>query len=125
MKQAPNKHFLHCYQTGFRICDPPTTPPISVKRKLDSVQHRAAKIIIGAVSSTNNEKAEQECGLPPLESRRKLATIKFTNKLRSYGLDHISRRVLINGSILQGSKDLRLSNLIVKSEKNSIWIIPP
>ncbi|GFW65982.1 probable RNA-directed DNA polymerase from transposon BS [Trichonephila clavipes] len=45
------------------------------------------------VSSTNNEKAEQECGLPPLESRRKLATIKFTNKLRSYGLDHISRRV--------------------------------
>ncbi|GFW36384.1 RNase H domain-containing protein [Trichonephila clavipes] len=70
-----------------------TTASISVKRKLDSVQHRAAKIIIGAVSSTNNEKAEQECGLPPLESRRKLATIKFTNKLRSYGLDHISRRV--------------------------------
>ncbi|GFS78309.1 hypothetical protein TNCV_3172411 [Trichonephila clavipes] len=32
---------------------------------------------------------------------------------------------LINGSILQGSKDLRLSNLIVNSEKNSIWIIPP
>ncbi|GFU82191.1 hypothetical protein TNCV_4466421 [Trichonephila clavipes] len=32
---------------------------------------------------------------------------------------------LINGSILQGSKDLRLSNLIVKSEKNSIWNIPP
>ncbi|GFX18126.1 ribonuclease H [Trichonephila clavipes] len=31
---------------------------------------------------------------------------------------------LINGSILQGSKDLRLSNLIVKSEKNSIWNIP-
>ncbi|GFT16176.1 hypothetical protein TNCV_613151 [Trichonephila clavipes] len=32
---------------------------------------------------------------------------------------------LINGSILQGSKDLRFSNLIVKSEKNSIWNIPP
>ncbi|GFW91903.1 reverse transcriptase domain-containing protein [Trichonephila clavipes] len=47
-----------------------TPASISVKRKLDSVQHRAAKIIIGAVSSTNNEKAEQECGLPPLESRR-------------------------------------------------------
>ncbi|GFU71269.1 uncharacterized protein TNCV_3782541 [Trichonephila clavipes] len=59
-----------------------TPVSISVKRKLDSVQHRAAKIIIGAVTSTNNEKAEQECGLPPLESRRKLATIKFTNKLR-------------------------------------------
>ncbi|GFV84530.1 RNase H domain-containing protein [Trichonephila clavipes] len=65
-----------------------TPASISVKRKLDSVQHRSAKIIIGAVSSTNNEKAEQECGLPPLESRRKLATIKFTNKLRSYGAPH-------------------------------------
>ncbi|GFS80474.1 uncharacterized protein TNCV_3448731 [Trichonephila clavipes] len=32
---------------------------------------------------------------------------------------------LINESILQGSKDLRLSYLIVKSEKNSIWNIPP
>ncbi|GFX87601.1 RNase H domain-containing protein [Trichonephila clavipes] len=31
---------------------------------------------------------------------------------------------LINGSILKGSKDLRLSNLIEKSE-NSIWNIPP
>ncbi|GFW08461.1 probable RNA-directed DNA polymerase from transposon BS [Trichonephila clavipes] len=64
-----------------------TPASFSVKRKLDSVQHRAAQIIIGAVSSTNNEKAEQECGLPPLESRRKLATIKFTNKLRSYELN--------------------------------------
>ncbi|GFW39254.1 reverse transcriptase domain-containing protein [Trichonephila clavipes] len=70
-----------------------TPASISVKRKLDSVQHRAAKIIIGAVSSTNDEKAEQKCGLPPLESRRKLVTIKFTNKLCSYGFDHISRRV--------------------------------
>ncbi|GFW48312.1 RNase H domain-containing protein [Trichonephila clavipes] len=64
---------------------------ISVKRKLDSVQHRASKIIIGAVSSTHNEK----------------------------------KSFLISGSILQGSKDLRLSNLIVKSENNSIWNIPP
>ncbi|GFV90115.1 RNase H domain-containing protein [Trichonephila clavipes] len=70
-----------------------TPASISVKRKLDSVQHSAAKIIIGAVSSTSNEKAEQESGLPPLESMRKLATIKLTNKLRSYGLDHMSRRV--------------------------------
>ncbi|GFX87602.1 probable RNA-directed DNA polymerase from transposon BS [Trichonephila clavipes] len=52
-----------------------TPASISVKRKLDSVQHRVAKIIIGAVSSTNNEKAEQECSLPPLESRRNLAPI--------------------------------------------------
>ncbi|GFW24872.1 hypothetical protein TNCV_2036001 [Trichonephila clavipes] len=65
------------------------------------------------------KKAEQECGLPPLESRRKLATIKFTNKLRSYGLDHISRRVFDKWKHSTGSKDLRLSNLIVKSKKNS------
>ncbi|GFV66568.1 reverse transcriptase domain-containing protein [Trichonephila clavipes] len=101
-----------------------TPASISVKRKLDSVQHRAAKIIIGAVSSTNNEKAEQECGLPPLESRRKLATIKFTNKLRSYGLDHISRRVfdkwkhstrLKRSSTLQLDREIRKELNLVHS----------
>ncbi|GFX04593.1 RNase H domain-containing protein [Trichonephila clavipes] len=80
------------YNRRIEYATPIWTPAsISVKRKLDSVQHRAAKIIIGAVSSTNNEKAEQECGLPPLESRRKLATIKFTNKLRSYGAPHSNK----------------------------------
>ncbi|GFX97814.1 RNase H domain-containing protein [Trichonephila clavipes] len=77
----------------------------------------AAKIIIGAVSSTNNEKAEQECGLPPLESRRKLATIKFTNKLRSYGLDHISRRVFDkwkHSTRLKRSSTLQLDSEIRK-----------
>ncbi|GFV73581.1 RNA-directed DNA polymerase from mobile element jockey [Trichonephila clavipes] len=94
-----------------------TPASISVKRKLDSVQHRAAKIIIGAVSSTNNEKAEQECGLPPLESRRKPATIKFTNKLRSYGLDHISRRVFDkwkHSTRLKRSSTLQLDSEIRK-----------
>ncbi|GFX72157.1 probable RNA-directed DNA polymerase from transposon BS [Trichonephila clavipes] len=94
-----------------------TPASISVKRKLDSVQDRAAKIIIGAVSSTNNEKAEQECGLPPLESRRKLATIKFTNKLRSYGLDHISRRVFDkwkHSTRLKRSSTLQLDSEIRK-----------
>ncbi|GFX84225.1 reverse transcriptase domain-containing protein [Trichonephila clavipes] len=94
-----------------------TPASISVKRKLDSVQHRAAKIIIGAVSSTNNEKAEQECGLPPLESRRKLATIKFTNKLHSYGLDHISRRVFDkwkHSTRLKRSSTLQLDSEIRK-----------
>ncbi|GFW26480.1 RNase H domain-containing protein [Trichonephila clavipes] len=94
-----------------------TPASISVKRKLDSVQHRAVKIIIGAVSSTNNEKAEQECGLPPLESRRKLATIKFTNKLRSYGLDHISRRVFDkwkHSTRLKRSSTLQLDSEIRK-----------
>ncbi|GFU73791.1 probable RNA-directed DNA polymerase from transposon BS [Trichonephila clavipes] len=66
---------------------------VSSKQKLDSIQHRASKIIIGAVSSTNNEKAEREWGLPPLECRRNLATVEFTNKLRCYKEDHISTRV--------------------------------
>ncbi|GFV01516.1 probable RNA-directed DNA polymerase from transposon BS [Trichonephila clavipes] len=94
-----------------------TPASFSVKRKLDSVQHRAAKIIIGAVSSTNNEKAEQECDLPPLESRRKLATIKFTNKLRSSGLDHISRKVFDkwkHSTRLKRSSTLQLDSEIRK-----------
>ncbi|GFW54859.1 hypothetical protein TNCV_2654981 [Trichonephila clavipes] len=35
----------------------------STKEKLDSVQNRASKIVIGEVSSTNNKKAGQECSL--------------------------------------------------------------
>ncbi|GFV74047.1 reverse transcriptase domain-containing protein [Trichonephila clavipes] len=96
------------------ICTPAS---ISVKRKLGFVQHRAAKIIIGAVSSTNNEKAEQEGDLPPLESRCNLATIKFINKLRSYGLDHIPRRVFDkwkNSTRLTRSSTFQLDSKIRK-----------
>ncbi|GFW14586.1 RNase H domain-containing protein [Trichonephila clavipes] len=83
--QTLKRTFCTVFRPVLEYATPIWTPAsITVKRKLDSVQHTAAKIIIGAVSSTNNEKAEQECGLPPLESRRKLATIKFTNKLRSH-----------------------------------------
>ncbi|GFX61849.1 probable RNA-directed DNA polymerase from transposon BS [Trichonephila clavipes] len=90
---------------------------ISSKQKLDSIQHRASKIIIGVVSSTNNEKAEKECGLPPLECRRNLATVKVTNKLRCYKEDHISTRVfnewtytkrLKRSSKLQLDEDIRI-----------------
>ncbi|GIY42996.1 hypothetical protein CEXT_253231 [Caerostris extrusa] len=35
----------------------------------------------------------RECSLSPLENRRSLATIKFTNILRSNNMDHISARV--------------------------------
>ncbi|GFS78214.1 RNase H domain-containing protein [Trichonephila clavipes] len=98
---------------------PQSVAPASVssKQKLDSIQHRASKIIIGAVSSTNNEKAERECGLPPLECRRNLATVKFTNKLRCYKEDHISTRVfnewsytkrLKRSSMLQLDEDIRI-----------------
>ncbi|GFS58849.1 probable RNA-directed DNA polymerase from transposon BS [Trichonephila clavipes] len=103
-----------------------TSASISFKRKLDSVQHRAAKIIIGAVSSTNDEKAEQECGLPRLESRRNLATIKFTKKLRLYDLGHISRRVfdkLKHSTRLKRSSTLHLDSEIreeLKMEHSSL-----
>ncbi|GFV26895.1 hypothetical protein TNCV_2615211 [Trichonephila clavipes] len=87
------------------------------KWKLDPVQHRAVKIIIEDVSSTKKEKAEQECGLPPLESRLNLATIKFTNKLRAYVLDHISRRGIDkwkHSTRLKRSSTLQLNSKIRK-----------
>ncbi|GFV05538.1 RNase H domain-containing protein [Trichonephila clavipes] len=113
-----SKNISAKYWSVLEYATPIWTPAsISVKRKFDSVQHRAAKIIIEAVSSTNNEKAEQECGLPPLEIRRKLATIKFTNELRSYGLDHISRRVFVkwkHSTRLKRSSTLQLDSEIRK-----------
>ncbi|GFT93024.1 reverse transcriptase domain-containing protein, partial [Trichonephila clavipes] len=110
--------FCTVIRPGLEYATPIWTPAsISVKQKLDSVQHRAAKIIIGAVPSTNNEMAEQECGQPPLESRRNLAAIKFTNKLRSYDLDYISRRVFDkwnHSTRLKRSSTLQLDSEIRK-----------
>lgn len=89
----------------------------SSKNKVDNVQYRASKIIIGAVSSTNNIKAESECGLTSLESRRKLATIKFTNKIRSLTDLHVSNKTfkawngktrLKRSSTLQFDKEIRM-----------------
>ncbi|GFT27507.1 hypothetical protein TNCV_1275981 [Trichonephila clavipes] len=60
------------------------------KEKIASIKCTASKIIIGTVSSTSNVKEENECGLPSLERRRKLATIKFTNKIRSCHEQHTS-----------------------------------
>ncbi|GIY07153.1 hypothetical protein CEXT_791611, partial [Caerostris extrusa] len=66
--------------------------------------------------STNNNKAGPECGLPPLENRRNLATIKFTIRLHSNNMDHIPTRVfnewkastrLKRSSTLQLDKDIR------------------
>ncbi|GIX95692.1 reverse transcriptase domain-containing protein [Caerostris extrusa] len=73
----------------------------------------------GAVSSTNN-KAEQECGLPPLENRRNLATIKFANRLHSNNMDHISIRIF---NEWKGSTRLKRSSTLqldkdIKSRKN-------
>ncbi|GFX40793.1 RNase H domain-containing protein [Trichonephila clavipes] len=70
------------------------------------------------IAPAGSEYAEMKAGsnLPLSSSLINYAHIVWTISLEEF---------LINGSILQGSKDLRLSNLIVKSEKNSIWIIPP
>ncbi|GFS88700.1 reverse transcriptase domain-containing protein [Nephila pilipes] len=67
-----------------------TPASTSAKQKLDSVQHRASKIIIGAISSINNVTAVHECGLLTLESRCILTTVKFTNKIRCNNTDPIS-----------------------------------
>ena len=58
--------------------------------KLECIQARAAKIVTGAVSSTNNDKIIRECGLESLQNRRKVNMIKFTNKARSRAPEHIS-----------------------------------
>ncbi|GIY21933.1 reverse transcriptase domain-containing protein [Caerostris extrusa] len=87
--------------------------PKTVKHAFCSI---STKIIIGAVSSSNNNKAKQECGLPPLVNRRNLATIKFANRIRSNKRDYISTRVfnewkgstrLKRSSTLQLDKDIR------------------
>ncbi|GFW87669.1 reverse transcriptase domain-containing protein [Trichonephila clavipes] len=68
------------------ICAPASS---SSKEKIGTVQYRASKMIIGAVFSTNNLSAEFEYGLTLLESRRKLATVKFT-KIKNNSGEHIS-----------------------------------
>ncbi|GFW07935.1 RNase H domain-containing protein [Trichonephila clavipes] len=127
---------LHFYQTAFRthhsttdqlfylsqsiidgFQEKPHMKTLAVFLDISGAFDRSSQIIIGAVSSTNNEKVEQECGLSPLESRRKLATITFTNKLRSYGLDHISRRVFDkwkHSTRLKRSSTLQLDSEIRK-----------
>ncbi|GFU29247.1 probable RNA-directed DNA polymerase from transposon BS [Trichonephila clavipes] len=71
------------------------------------------------VSSTKNEKAERECGLPPLECRQNLVTVKFTNKLRCYKEDHISTRVFNEGTY---TKILKRSSTLQLDEDNRIQI---
>ncbi|GFU05473.1 RNase H domain-containing protein [Trichonephila clavipes] len=89
--------------------------------KIDSVQYRTSKLIIEAVSSTNSLTAENECGLTSLKGRKKLATIKFTNKIRSCGEQNISKIAfhswsaknrLKKSSTLQFDKDIR-NNIIL------------
>ncbi|GFX18570.1 hypothetical protein TNCV_3371431 [Trichonephila clavipes] len=75
------------------------------------------KLLLEQCHQPCNEKGEQECSLPSLESRCNLATIKFTNKLSSYGLDHISRRVFDkwkHSPMLKRSSTLQLDSEIGK-----------
>ncbi|UYV72129.1 hypothetical protein LAZ67_9001914 [Cordylochernes scorpioides] len=62
------------------------------KEKLNRVQAKAEKLFIGAVSSTNNSKAEKESVLQDLEERRQLSAIKYINKIRSCNKNHISQQ---------------------------------
>ncbi|XP_071037677.1 uncharacterized protein [Parasteatoda tepidariorum] len=66
------------------------------RERLDKVQAKAAKIMSGAVSSTNNLRIQEECGLVPLEERRQMLTVKFTNNAHSLDEGHISHRTIIN-----------------------------
>ncbi|GFW50310.1 hypothetical protein TNCV_4697261 [Trichonephila clavipes] len=54
---------------------------LNTKEELGFVLYRTSKIIIGFVSSTNNKKAEQECGTPSLENRRDPTTISPPNSI--------------------------------------------
>ncbi|GFW81195.1 RNA-directed DNA polymerase from mobile element jockey [Trichonephila clavipes] len=102
-----------------------TPASISVKRKLDSVQHRATKIIIEQCHQPIMKRPNKNAACLRLKGGADLplssSLINYAHMVWTISLEEF----LINGSILQGSKDLRLSNLIVESEKNSIWIIPP
>ncbi|GIY67796.1 hypothetical protein CEXT_338231 [Caerostris extrusa] len=69
-----------------------------------------------AVTSSNNNKTEQECGLPPLENRRNLATIKFANRIRSNKWIISLPENLMNGRVQPDSKDPQLYSLIKISE---------
>ncbi|XP_071034199.1 uncharacterized protein [Parasteatoda tepidariorum] len=74
--------------------------------------------LCGPVSSTNNLSDEIECGLTPLESRRKLATVKFTNKIRSSSVEHISNvtfRAWTNRKRLKRSSTLQYDKVIRKN----------
>ncbi|XP_054709011.1 nephrin-like [Uloborus diversus] len=67
--------------------------------------------IVQKMSSANNSKVELESGLVSLENRRKFATVKFTNKIRSHNKDHIANRafdVWTSTSRLQRSSTLQL-----------------
>ncbi|GFU56537.1 RNase H domain-containing protein [Trichonephila clavipes] len=68
-------------------------PPLE---KLDSVQARATKVIVGAVSSVNKVKVVKECSLDSFEKRRIYNLIKLTNKVRSLKAAHIARIIFEN-----------------------------
>ncbi|GFX75920.1 hypothetical protein TNCV_2238921 [Trichonephila clavipes] len=58
---------------------------------INKIQAKAEKSILGAISSTNNLKAEWKCRLPTL-LQRKYLIIKFTNKANSRETEHIFKR---------------------------------
>ncbi|GFY17942.1 ribonuclease H [Trichonephila clavipes] len=84
---------------------------VSSKQKLDSIQHRASKIIIGAIS-TKNEKAEREWGLPPLECSALAGEKKEDARiLKQKGLETIEKISQENFAVAytDGSSDISLN----------------
>ena len=67
----------------------------SALKKIDNTQVTASKIIIGAASSTNNIKSQQECKLQLLDNRRKRSVITFTNNIRSPEEEHIGKQIFL------------------------------
>ena len=67
----------------------------SALKKIDNIQAKASNIKIGDVSSTNNIKSQQECGLQLLDHGRKRSVITFTNSIRSREEEHISKQTFL------------------------------
>ena len=59
------------------------TASLSVKSKLDSVQHKAMRICCGAMTGTPATALQVECGQPPLQLRRQRSMADYSLKIKS------------------------------------------
>ncbi|GIY59167.1 hypothetical protein CEXT_387611 [Caerostris extrusa] len=79
---------------------------------MDSIHHRASKFFIGAVSSSNNNNAALECGLPPLKNRRNLAKSNLLIEFVVITWIISLPEYLMNGIAEPDAKDPHLHSLI-------------
>jgi hypothetical protein len=64
--------------------------------KLEKIQARACKIILGATSSTRNEDIVKEAKLSPLINRFKFSLSRIINKIKCSNGQHIGKTILEN-----------------------------